>query len=108
MKKHWAERLAAKRAAWLERSARALGIDGSGALPLLHTGRKQSLRLNPLRGEPAETIAALKTAGWTGKQYAWMGDGLTIGSPLEPVRDSQPVQDGRAFIQNAASWLPVL
>lgn len=86
----------------------ALGISEAEANRLLRTPRHQSLRLNPLRGEPAKTHQELKALGWRGSTIGWCPNGYTIEGGSQLIRDSQAVVEGRAFIQNAASWLPVL
>ncbi|HYH75292.1 MAG TPA: RsmB/NOP family class I SAM-dependent RNA methyltransferase [Candidatus Saccharimonadales bacterium] len=99
---------AEKRTIWIERTATALHLDETQAATLLRMGRTQSLRLNPLAGDKEATLQALQALGWEGEQYDWMQDGYTVTSPLATIRDSQLVTDGKVFIQNAASWLPVL
>jgi tRNA (cytosine49-C5)-methyltransferase len=103
-----ADKLEKKRTAWVQRTSEVFGTTLEDATALLATERRQSLRLNPLKGAPGETLKKLQAIGWMGTQYVWMPEGYTIDSPIEAVRDSQPVMDGEAFIQNAASWLPVL
>jgi NOL1/NOP2/sun family putative RNA methylase len=107
-RKSAAEKLISKREAWINRTAAALAVSSSIAAELLRTPRRQSLRLNPLRGGTQEALTELREAGWQGRQYPWYVDGYTIESAMEPVRDSPAVSEGRVFIQNAASWLPVL
>lgn len=107
--KHTAEqKLTTKRQLWLERTGLALGMDAAATRELLHTVRRQSIRLNPLIAPPQETLALLQQAGWAGKPYEWAEDCYTIEEGMEAVRDSAVVAAGAAFIQNAASWLPVL
>lgn len=107
MAKSPAEKLATKRSTWISRTAVILGISESEATSLLARGTSQSLRLNPLRGNPAATLEEVKTLGWQGKPVAWSDHCFTLDSPTEPIRDSQATAEGRVFIQNAASWLPV-
>ncbi len=102
------QKLQAKREAWIERTALVLGISDGDAISLLRTKRRQSLRLNSLKGDTTETLHELKGLGWQGHAYGWYDEGFTIESDPLVVRDSQAVQEGRVFIQNAASWLPVL
>jgi 16S rRNA (cytosine1407-C5)-methyltransferase len=97
-----------KREAWVSRTMEALGLSEAETIELLKTPRRQSLRLNPLQGDKQKTLEELRELGWVGTRYDWILDGYTIDTPLELIRDSQAVADGRAFIQNAASWLPVL
>ena len=108
MAKSPAEKLASKRQALIERTALALNLPQNEAATLLRTGRQQSLRLNPLRGNVQATLAELQNTGWQGTQYEWMPEGYTITNAPEIVRDCLATTEGRVFIQNAASWLPVL
>ena len=108
MAKSPAEKLAAKRTALLTRTASAFCVSPSEAQALLQTERRQSVRLNPLRGNTAATLVELQSVGWRGEPVAWASDCYTMTSEPEIVRDSQAATEGRAFIQNAASWLPVL
>ncbi|HET8670746.1 MAG TPA: hypothetical protein VFM05_09015, partial [Candidatus Saccharimonadales bacterium] len=108
MKKSLTERLDKKREAWVSRTSVLLDIEPNEVGQLLSIKRRQSLRLNPLKGAGSETIRKLQDIGWMGRQYAWMSEGYTIDSPIEIVRDSSLVAEGEVLIQNAASWLPVL
>lgn len=102
------DKLEKKRAAWIARTAEILAVSEQEAATLLATERKQSLRLNPLKALPKDTLHELKGISWLGTQYSWMPEGFSVDVPLAVVRDSEPVARGEAFIQNAASWLPVL
>jgi len=108
MAKSPTEKLAAKRTALIERTAHALQVPTERAAELLQTPRQQSVRLNPLRGNTTATLAELQSAGWHGQPVSWSPDCYTMTSAPEIVRDSQAATEGRVFIQNAASWLPVL
>jgi NOL1/NOP2/sun family putative RNA methylase len=103
-----ADKLEKKRAAWISRTSEILSVDEVTAAELLKTGRKQSIRLNPLKAAPEETLKKLQALGWTGTPYTWMPEGYSMDTPVELIRDSEPVMKGAVFIQNAASWLPVL
>jgi tRNA (cytosine49-C5)-methyltransferase len=102
------DKLKKKREAWISRTAAVLAIEAAEAEGLLTTERRQSIRLNPLKAAPADTLAKLKALGWKGERCSWMPDGYSMETPVELVRDSEPIMNGEAFIQNAASWLPVL
>lgn len=97
-----------KREAWIYRTALALGISEVDAEKLLVTPRRQSIRVNTLKSSADEVLPALQAAGWKGESYSWLPEGYTLAVPVEQIRDSRPVMDGQVFIQNAASWLPVL
>jgi 16S rRNA (cytosine1407-C5)-methyltransferase len=102
------QKIIQKRAAWLERTRQILGIDELTARELLDIERRQGLRLNPLIADPAETLAQLFELGWRGAAYKWATNCYAIDDGLVAVRDSAIVTSGAAFIQNAASWVPVL
>lgn len=97
-----------KRAAWLERSMRILGASKAETVELLSLGRQQSVRLNPLVQDPAETLRTMGQLGWQGSAYDWSSNCYSVESGLEAIRDSELVSSGAVYIQNAASWLPVL
>ncbi|HSX31776.1 MAG TPA: RsmB/NOP family class I SAM-dependent RNA methyltransferase [Candidatus Saccharimonadales bacterium] len=99
-----------KRIIWAQRTAEALGISVDAAQKLLRTERMQSIRINPLQGDPAASEAELgHFAKSQHEPYDWMPQGYAVPpESLSAIRDSQLVTDGRVFIQNAASWLPVL
>ena len=103
------QKLAAKRQQLISRTATILKIDEAETTQLLRVPRRQSLRINPLTGqEAAVTLEALRQLGWHGEQFGWFRYGYTITEGLMPVRDSGLFQEGKIYIQNAASWLPVL
>lgn len=108
MKRITQEKIERKRSEWLARTAAALAIDEATALDLLTLPRRQSIRLNPLKADPSQTLAKLKAGGWQGTQYNWLPEGYTIDVPIGAVRDNVAVVAGEAYIQNAASWLPVV
>lgn len=98
--------LAKKRAMLLNRTMTALRVDEDTALDLLHIGRNQSIRINPLAGEEQTTKKQLENIGWQGEQFTWMPQGYTVAHGLQEIRDSELVTQGKVYIQNAASWLP--
>ncbi|MCA9348064.1 RsmB/NOP family class I SAM-dependent RNA methyltransferase, partial [Candidatus Saccharibacteria bacterium] len=88
-------------------TATALAIDHDQAKDLLTIGRHQALRINTLKSDE-HTLEELTDLGWQGSQFAWYEHGYSIDKGLEAVRDSRLVQDGKVYIQNPASWLPVI
>lgn len=102
------DRTEKKRAIWIERTATALQLHTDEAMALLRTPRQQSIRVNALRGDAKATASALKQQGVIGKPFAWSPDCYELLVPVQEVRDNPLVLEGKAFIQNAASWLPVL
>ena len=103
-----ADKLAAKRQVWQARTASALNMDREEAVSLLRITRQQSVRLNPLAADPAQTLEHMRQLGWSGASFEWAKHGYSVDSGLEAVRDSQLAANGALLIQNAASWLPVL
>lgn len=108
MTKKKTDKTGLKRAAWLERSCRVLGRGETEVIALLGLQRVQGLRLNPLVADPSTSLATLRQLGWTGKPYTWSTDCYSVESGLEAIRDSDLARNGTVYIQNAASWLPVL
>jgi 16S rRNA (cytosine1407-C5)-methyltransferase len=102
------DKLAKKRDALLTRTAKILSITPDEAQALLSMPRRQSLRINTLLTDTMTAVQALQVLGWRGSPYAWCTEGYTIERGLEAIRDSDLVSNGNVFIQNAASWLPVL
>lgn len=102
------QKLEQKRAALRERTAAALGVSEAEAVRLLSMGRQQSVRVNLLKTPYGVAVQELTDLGWSGTQYTWCPEGLTVLTGLQAIRDSVAVAEGRVFIQNAASWLPVI
>lgn len=108
MKRTAEQKLALKREAWVARTGLIFGVGAAAAQKMLRTPRRQSLRLNPLISPTDETLTQLATIGWRGRSYAWADNCYSIDEGTTAVRDSAIVASGAAFMQNAASWLPVL
>lgn len=107
MAKQLKDKLASKRQQLVERTARALQIPGPEAENLLSIQRQQSLRINTLK-ENENVQAELHALGWGGEEFEWYAQGLTITAGLDALKASKLIEDGEVYIQNAASWLPVL
>ncbi|MDO4774154.1 MAG: hypothetical protein Q4A37_03465 [Candidatus Saccharibacteria bacterium] len=86
-----------KRQTWIARTMTWSGRDAADITQLLHTPRTQSLRVNPLRGgmTPSNEMA-----------IDWCQNGYTLTNHQDTYADA--VAAGQVYIQNAASWLPVL
>jgi len=80
-----------------------LGVEETAALALLATERRQSIRINPLHWSKDDTLP-----DWAGPAYRWLANGHTLNVPVSDIRNHELVTSGKVFIQNAASWLPVL
>lgn len=105
-----------KREVWLTRTQQVTGLDASVVETLLSIPRTQSFRLNPLVNTAlhveTELLYIVKSLGIEVQEVAWSG-GVVVGYSCSPedmsvVRDSDYVTTGRVYIQNAASWLPVI
>lgn len=72
---------------------------------LLTIERRQSIRINSLGMSDAMGV---DHPSWLGQQYAWLPEGYELTAPVTLVRDDPLITSGRFFIQNAASWLPVV
>lgn len=105
--KHKTDRLNLKRAAFVERTGAALAVDHQTAISMLSIGRVQSVRVNPLKAN-THVLEEMLALGWTGKPYPWYPDGYSIETGLTELRDSELAATGQIYIQNAASWLPIL
>lgn len=92
-----AVRLQAKKASLAERTAKILSVSGAEAVNLLRTSRLQSARLR-----------AGSKPTYMGDAFAWCKSGYALNLPVNIVRDEPEVLNGSVYIQNAASWLPVL
>lgn len=75
------------------------GLGESEARAMLKTPRRQSLRLNTLRGNSVPPYDAIR----------WIDHGYILSpEQLDQVKQSNEVANGQWYIQNAASWLPVI
>lgn len=97
-----------KRQLLIERTATALQVSPEAATELLSIGRQQSVRLNSLRGDSAHLEDALKSLGVATQPITWLPEGRFVTTSLDVLRDSSLVEEGEVYIQNAASWLPVV
>lgn len=99
-----------KRQQLIERTRLALSLESDDAArELLMIGRQQAVRVNPLKQDPAVTVADMKRIeGVDIEASPLYDDGFVVSGGISELRDSQLQQDGYIYIQNAASWLPVL
>ncbi|MGH7217959.1 MAG: RsmB/NOP family class I SAM-dependent RNA methyltransferase [Candidatus Microsaccharimonas sp.] len=102
------EKFEQKKAVLIERTALALGVSSEEAADLLSIPRQQSVRVNTLKISPEEARSALQELGVSATQVPWMHEGLTVSEGMSLIRDSELAANGEVYIQNAASWLPVL
>jgi NOL1/NOP2/sun family putative RNA methylase len=97
-----------KRTQLITRTMQILSIDEDAATRLLSTPLKPSVRINPLAGDPTETVTKITDLGWRGTAVSWCDNGYSIDEGFMQLRDSQLIDDGQIYIQNEASWLPVV
>ena len=97
-----------KQSQLIERTSIALDISKEEARKKLQTGRQQSLRINTLHPEASSVQQKLAHMQCVTKPVPWMKDGLFVLEGMHSIRDSSLVEDGLVYIQNAASWLPVV
>lgn len=97
-----------KQAQLVERTSRALNVSQEEATELLGIGRQQSVRVNTLRTDATSATEHLSALGVAYSRVPWMADGYYVQSNLKAIRDGQQSEDGLLYIQNAASWLPVI
>ena len=97
-----------KKQQWVERTAAVLHVSEETTKHLLAIPRQQSIRINPLKADMKKTIGQLKDLGWSGTPFEWAKGCYRAGSSLQAIRDSQLAQNGTIYIQNAASWIPVV
>ena len=71
--------------------------------------RPVTLRLNPLRGGPAETEALLRDAGLDPQPVAWYADARVLPGAAEKDVQALPLyQEGRVYLQSLSAMLPAL
>lgn len=89
-----------KRGLWIDRTIQWSGLSRAEVETILARTRTQSFRLNPL----VDREVAPKLLS---RQVVWCPDGYEI-IPEHLADYQQLTNSGRGYIQNAASWLPVL
>ena len=89
-----------KRQAWVERTMRWSGLSQADAEVLLMTPRTQSVRVNPLMAAEIPVELLSKPVDWCQDGYEMIAD--------EGEKYAELAQSGALYVQNAASWLPVL
>jgi len=98
-----ADKLAKKKQAWLDRTGLILNLPADEVRQLLAAERNQSVRINTLTAQ-----AEARKSAWLGQEYSCMPEGYILNAEVADMRDDSLVTSGQVFIQNAASWLPVL
>jgi len=86
---------------FLERTARALALPVAEVEARLSRPLRSSVRLNPLRGAPADTEAELRLSGVELEPIPWALHTFHLRSDKGPVVASPAFSEGRLFLQNA-------
>jgi 16S rRNA (cytosine1407-C5)-methyltransferase len=107
-KKSVADKIELKKQQWVERTAAVLHVSEETTKHLLSIPRQQSIRVNPLKADMKDTVGQLKELGWSGTPFEWSKGCYKVSDGLQAIRDSELAQSGAVYIQNAASWLPVI
>lgn len=89
-----------KRDLWIKRTMQWSGLDQTEVESLLMTPRTQSVRVNPLAAGDIPTNLLAKPISWCSNGYE------IVKSEEEEYNELS--QSGKIYIQNAASWLPVI
>jgi len=97
-----------KRKQLIERSMQILTLDRATIIDILSTELHHCVRINPLAGDSEQTLEVMKQLGWQGSTTTWCEHGYTIDEGYEALRDSKLISEGKIYIQNEASWLPVI
>lgn len=97
-----------KQATLVERTSVALNVAIDDARKLLSIQRRQSIRINTLKAPVDTTLKELSSLGMTVESVPWLSHGYFATDNLELVRDSDLSSNGLLYIQNAASWLPIV
>lgn len=86
-----------KRSIWIERTRRVTGYNEERVQTVLAVSRRQSVRLNPL-------ISSVLPSDFT--PISWCENGYELSENFDT--NDKRTANGELYIQNAASWLPVL
>jgi NOL1/NOP2/sun family putative RNA methylase len=98
----------AKHQQLVERTMRIFSCTQEEAETMLSQPLNQSVRLNPLVQPPETTVVTMKQLGWQGSCNDWCDNGYDIMKGYESLRDSDLAASGALYLQNEASWLPVI
>lgn len=91
----------------LETSAKIWGISYDDAARLLSSQRRKAVRVNTLKARKS-TFARLLEDGIELQQFGWAPHCYAVTKGYEKLSTHQAVAAGEIFMQNAASFVPVL
>jgi len=92
----------------IERTAHIFNVSQAEAQNLLSQSLRPFVRINPLADNPKKTLKAMEALGWKGMLSKWCAYGYSIEQGFEALRDSDLVIKGVIYLQNEASWTPVI
>ncbi len=100
---------AKKRQQLIERTMLVLSLtDEKEVRKLLEIGRRQAVRVNPLKQDAGMTHDQINSLSGDMSKTSLYEHGYIMNGDIATLRDSMLQQEGFIYIQNAASWLPVL
>lgn len=102
------EKYQQKRQVLINRTAQALAVNEQTATTLLSIPRQQSLRTNTLKSNVDATVSALTSQGIEYSKLPWISEGILINKGTVQLRGNTLIEEGSVYIQNAASWLPIV
>ena len=98
-----------KQQQWVDRTALVIGVALEDTRELLRIGRQQSVRCNTLKFDVDTAEKYFSQESLDAVPFSWVSEGVALDSQsLKRLRSSELVENGSLYIQNAASWLPVL
>lgn len=97
-----------KRSQLIERVSVIFECSSEDAEKLLSQSLIQAVRINPLKGDRDEILKVMQNIGWRGTKIDWCDNTYSIEKGYEELRDSSLVTEGKIYIQNRSSWLPVI
>jgi tRNA (cytosine49-C5)-methyltransferase len=96
-----------KQRQFVDRAAKILESSPNDVREMFSRVQRPSIRVNPLVGDPVETSASINSL-WDLEQLAWCPEGYALQGSRSPIVQSEFFSDGRIFLQNASSFLPVI
>ncbi len=97
-----------KRGRLLKRLAATWRVSRSEAERMLRAERWSSVRINPLRGQPADQTRDAIAAVTEVEPIPWCPDAFWVTGDKRALAAAPVVQEGHAYLQNASSLVPVL
>lgn len=108
MSKVKSDKYESKKQLLVERTALALNVSAEEATELLLIGRQQSVRVNTLKTSQDAALKTLQSTVANTHPVSWIDHGHFVDDGLTAIRDTDAVDTGELYIQNAASWIPAL